>query len=896
MSNPFGLRGNRILFLNAIAIGLWIAGSLGVFRSFNGWVYDYFMELRSKHNPAPEKVFLLTLDSASDASNADYLARLTRALDASGARFIAFNFMPSMERAFYEKIGKHDGLLFGRNISPDAENGALFLPGPLPAELDGAGFIGGGICNPPNEYGIYRSQHSAFNTSEGFLPGFEVDIAGRLLGHADPMSSEPFLVDFRGGPKSLPGMSASRALSGGLVPELVRGKCVLVGTQSRAVEAGLSTPTAQGQETLTLLEYQGHALNTLLSRRHVGLVSRLAQFLPLMLVFNLSYLVYRMFSVSAGTWITMGLICSYSTSGALLFVFAGKFVPVPEWIVIQGFLLLALVRRRVVDLTAAFQHLLSQTTARLREKWWQVQMRAASPSWSLVAHMIDQTLDLKKLIFLEARPKKYQLKEIVALHCSFSDVLEKRRTYSRAPYTECIDAHGPIRVTDFFKDSTDLEEQYLSPLIIGGEILGFWAIEIDTLKAAMVPRFEGLLRDFSARISELLYHARKKDARTAMEALLGRKLLAEKTEEIYQNLNSALLLLQDRLDILGEMINRLDCGIIIYDVFGRMLQINDTMLNHLRKEDIAPFEMSALDLLLAISDYDISSGKQVLRKVIVEDAVISFNVELQNAGSSQYIMQVKPLTQAPHKGGNMGMDSKGQKTILFELLDMTDVTHLTDLKRQLTDRLFVQMYSDLAVVDLSSSMMNSLPVPVEHCRAMGNVIHERVSDTVTAIRECQQYLCIDAVSEDQDRFPVDPLPIVKAALNECSGAAEERRVTIKVIEPSHSTYTLASSEKLRFMIKTFLDVQIKDAIEDSVILVRLTFDESLVAFDFSNKGYGIPQDVLQEYIYGESDKISEEFANIQKAAKWVEGWGGMFEAVSEVGVGIHFTIQLARFM
>ena len=58
----------------------------------------------------------------------------------------------------------------------------------------------------------------------------------------------------------------------------------------------------------------------------------------------------------------------------------------------------------------------------------------------------------------------------------------------------------------------------------------------------------------------------------------------------------------------------------------------------------------------------------------------------------------------------------------------------------------------------------------------------------------------------------------------------------------------------------------------------------------------MPNEVLQESIYGENTDVSDEIAKIRNVANWIEDWGGTFEAVSGVGVGMHFTIRLSRFL
>ena len=110
------------------------------------------------------------------------------------------------------------------------------------------------------------------------------------------------------------------------------------------------------------------------------------------------------------------------------------------------------------------------------------------------------------------------------------------------------------------------------------------------------------------------------------------------------------------------------------------------------------------------------------------------------------------------------------------------------------------------------------------------------------------------------------------------------------------SYVLASAEKLRQMLSAILNLLCQDAADESTLLVRITEDVDVVAFDFSNMGFGIPNELLHEYLHGEQALASTDLQHLQSAVHWVEAWGGHLEGVSGVGVGMHFTVHLAKFI
>ena len=896
------LKPARTLLVLMIGLLVWAADSTGALALIETPVYDWFMRMRSQQNVAPAKVLLVYLDSGFEVGSADANVRLLEALQSGGAEEIVLTQIPSGAAAagFLEECRRTDNVVLAVPIeaSIDASAGGASYA-PLSHQYPDLPI--GAVHRPPHDRGVHRQQNMSFETPDGVVWSLEAVVAERMLGEEAILSmpvESTYRVDFRGAANSLPHISASDVLAGELIPELIQTRCVLVGWPLRPQDAGLSTPTTASNEPISLLEYQGHALNTLLNGRRITSFQtpfRLGLFL---LVVLFSYLIFRLLPVSAAFWLTLALIGVYSTVGLLLFTQGGVWILLPQLILAQALTFLLFLRSRVVDLTRAFQNLLGEASRRMHEKSWPIQNQDSTISWSLIAHMINQTLDLNRVIFFQTDCKKNLLIEGTALRCSFDDVVERRRNYDRKPYSDCVDANGPIRVTDFFQAGDPDEDQYLLPLKFAGELLGFWAFGINTFKASATPRFQVILLQYSARISELLYQVTKQERGGAADTLLGRRVLQDRTEQAYTNLSSAFTILSNQLDTLQHLIHRLDTAVVVYDIFGRLLQINDPMLDHLQGEEIPPFNMSALDLLLAISDVDVSKGRRILRKVIVDEIPTTLTIKLLSQPERLFAMQVKPISRVQDSSESDAALPTIHAAIVFELVDTTESTQFSEMKSALTQRFLVQMRRDFATVDLSASLLSSLQMPLEHCYRMGGVIQERVEQAVQTVSDCQQYLCDDTGSEGLERFPVDPMPVLESAIEEARRniAAEHRSVTIKLWEPGVTRYTLASTAELRFLFAAILDVLVKDAVEDSLVLVRFAGDENLVAIDFSNSGFGLPNQALQDYLFGEEVETTDELAKIKRAASWVLEWGGIFEASSDVGTGMHFTIHLARFI
>jgi len=71
------------------------------------------------------------------------------------------------------------------------------------------------------------------------------------------------------------------------------------------------------------------------------------------------------------------------------------------------------------------------------------------------------------------------------------------------------------------------------------------------------------------------------------------------------------------------------------------------------------------------------------------------------------------------------------------------------------------------------------------------------------LAECQQYLAVDADSDELERFPIDPKSPLQAAMEEAREPAQRRGVRFELEEPSFVSSVFASSSKLKDLFGAF---------------------------------------------------------------------------------------------
>jgi CHASE2 domain-containing sensor protein len=888
---------HRVAAAITFALAAWGLGRAGLLGPLDGPAYDRFMRFRASAVREPPAILLVEMEAAphpdEDAELADFLRQIQR----FGARHVLFNFLPSgPAEEFYREVARVGNVLlprFAASPEPAAPDRSLAAAG---AEPSAHQLTFGFLHAPPSTGGVYRSHLVRAEHGGALVPTIEALAAERLLERSLDFPDHEYLVDFRGGPGSLPNVRWERVRAGDLIPELVAEKCVLAGRKPSLPDQGLCTPTTAGSASMSFLEYQGHALNTLLLDRALSPLNALSRLAILVTLALLANLAYQWLPIQSASGVAVAGTALYLAVSLVLFTWAGVWLPFAEVLLSQGAILLINWRSRALQLAASLQRVITDAAGQLREGYWPIHCRVQPSSWPLIANMINQTLDLNKLIFLEADSGTGRCREILALHCSLEDIVERRRDYSRPPYSDAISSKGPVKVKKFLRTKNPEEEQYLSPLFFGGELLGFWAVGIDAGKAAAIPQFTGLLKDYSVRIGELLHQTRKEGEKEPWLRALKRKLESERTDETQQELGSTLGLIHERLATLDLLIHKLNSGIIVYDIFGRVLQINEVVLALLKKENLAPFDMTALDLILALSDFDISKSRRLLRRVIVENSPVSFPVVFRSAGAQRFLLHLRPLQDETVEDTGMAPRRIGSRSILCELVNTTSLTALHEMKSRLTGRLGLRLRNDLAALELSAFLLGSDDLASPERGRVARLVREKVRGTIDTLGECRQYLALESDQDEFERFPVDPKVPLRAAVDEVREAAQKRGVTLQVDEPNLMAFVFASSPKLKDLFGAILRVLCQDAADNTNVITRVAENEDVVVFDFLNMGFGIPNELLQSYVFGEQQLASEEFQKIKAAARWVQSWGGMLEAVSGVGVGIHFTIHLVKFL
>jgi CHASE2 domain-containing sensor protein/signal transduction histidine kinase len=879
----------------SVALGVWILHQAGWLAGWDGTFYDRVVSSTIRLREPKPRVLLVRI-SREDTWSENDANKTLDVLESLGAKTVVLDSVPpGASREFVQRLATLRNVVFGRQLRPAPDNPDILRLESWPAQVGEFQVPWGVVFLPPGIRGAHRWQQSCVQVGTNTLPTVE----SRAAGLAEPSSTrsaslDPFLVNFLGGPGKIPNISLSRVLAGELVAEMVKGKVVLVGASEEF--PGLATPVSSGAEPMSFLEFQGNAVQTLLDARPIRSLPWVLMLLLLAGLGIVSSLLYQRVDSLAGVRLLIGmlLVCALiATAGLVLF---NLWVPLGALVLAQGgqFALTLVFKTRMTN--AALNEMRLHALRQLKERLGPPDFLTSVEYWELLASMINQTLKTQRMVFLERMPGTQQLREAKAIDCTFDDVQQKERSLDAPMFGAALTlARGsPARLEGFFKPGPAQEDVYLCPLAIGGELLAIWVVGFDSSNAAAVPQLDTVLARLSQQMARLLHQRKYVDARLSFAARLKRWFSAEKGDQTSQELTRTGDALEQHYDTVEAVFNQGDTATLVYDPFGRVLKASEKALGLLQSENFAPTKGTAVELLLLLTRKDELQVRQLLRNVLLERSPTSLSVKLPSQRERQFLLRLHPLfsTKQPPSESDAGFASQG---LVCELIDTTSLSTLATLKALVAERLGVELRDHLAAIEMSAALLESDGLPPAERQAVLEVIHSKTEMCVGVITECQKYLGRDMEAKSTQCFPLDALEVLDGVCAQFTPKAAERHITLNRAQPRLMAQVLASTEELERLFTTVLELLLGDAAEDTPLTIRVTHASSLAIFQFSNCGFGIPNERLREILTSPEIPASKQFQVLREAAVRVRHWGGHLELWSEVGKGYSVTLELRQF-
>jgi CHASE2 domain-containing sensor protein len=890
----------RIVFGVTAALAVWICREQGLLSSLEARTYRWSTSVARSLSPHPSPLLLVEFAPEQVRSDeAEILPQLLKVLEELGAQAVVFDFLPHHVTAgFYHDAVRYTNVFFGRELVSVREEPGLLTLAPLPTAATGLPLQLGIVHLPPVTRGIHSRQFREFQLDGQRHPALEMVVAARYGAGALPMAGDTYLVDFRGGPGSLPRIEAQRILAGEGVPELIAQRIVLVGIGTYGRSPGLYTPTTRGQQSMSPLEYQGHALATLLTGRATREVGSGAAFLIFLLVASGSLFVYDWHRVPSLVWRALIPFVVCIAIATLITWTLHLWLPVAGMILVQLLAALLGFTHRAIATNRALDTIVFSLSSALRDRL-RTAGALAPDSWSHAVSMLQQTLDLTRMVFLDRIEGQYHVREVYAFNCSLADIDERRRDYRRTPYSTALEMREPIHLAHekrpYLKNAQPGEEQYLVPLIFENHMYGFWAFSIDRARAAAIPNFVSVIRAYAEQVGKLLFLRQQETGEQAGTVWRQRLLKGRQREESYKALDTIVNRLEGRLTQLETLLRDLHTATMVYDLFGRPLEINVRMQELLKAETLVLQDLTIVEVIAKLTHKDVDSARHVLRKIIIDGHEVSLPVTL-SGGRDHYVLNIRPLRLREGRDLRDEPTPFGVSGVVCELVDRTSLMRRHELKTEVIDRIAMQLRNDLAAIEFSSSLLQDGHLLEANRALVFETLRTKMQQAIDLIGECQHYLTNDVYRETVDRFPVNVQDALATVLGALQPLAEERGLKLAVSQPQLMSAVFAAPAKIEQVLSALLTVMLRDAIDQTTVRIEAIENDTEVVYHFSNVGFGLPNERFQEYLSGQEHLVAEDLKGLREAIQWVKEWDGFLDADSHIGTGIRATLRLRRFL
>lgn len=875
-----------------VALVVWILQQAGWLAGWDEMFYDRLLSWTARWREPKANLLLLRIAREHEFTDEEAIKTLDT-LTSLGAKGIVFNFVPTRNsREFFQRAADLKRVVFGRALRPVPEDPDVLRIEPWPEAARDLELQWGVVFAPPSRKGVRRFHQTHVTVGTNSLSTLECRAAA-MFGPVSAWRSVHgrYLIDFMGGPGTVPNVSLARVLGGDVIPDMVRDKIVLIGWDDGFL--GVETPVCWGAETMTFLEFQANALQTLLDGTPIQVLPA-AQALSLLLALGvISALLYHRVSSVSGVRIAFGMLLVCMLVGVASVGYFDLWLPVGGLVAAQTaqFGLTLVIKSRMTQF--ALNEMRLRALNEIEERLGTQKARLTAEFFDYVAQVVGRTIDADEMVLFERVTGSKKLRELKAFNCTFDDVQEKNRSLEAPLFARAIANGRPMRVSGFFKVKQVQKDEYLCPLIFGSEVVGMWAVAINPAKAAAIRNFSGVLMKFSEEVARLLFQAKRAAAPVSVFGRVKAWLSPSREDPVYHELRTTADSLEKYHDVLDTVFSQISTATIVYDFFGCVLKANEPAVTLLRDENFVPARGTAVDFLRLVTGKDDSQVRNLIRIVLFEGSPVSMSVRLVSQGDREFLLRIYPLRE--RKQTRLGPEVMSVQGMVCELVETTSLTTLSSLKGVVADRLGVDMRNHLAAIKISATLLEEDSVPPEERRSLLEVILRKTDICVGVLRECQKYLGQNIDAEALRCFPVEALQLLQQACNEFAQKAAERRVSFKVERPQIMVQVLASPPQLAKIFSAILRLLVSDAAENTTLTIEVEDALTTAQFRFSNCGFGIPNERLQEILASAELPASEEFQVLREAAVWVRSWGGAFEVVSDVGKGYVVNLRLRQF-
>lgn len=714
-------------------------------------------------------------------------------------------------------------------------------------------------------------------------------------GHATAPDSG-LAPNYRFPPAAIPSLSLQRAISEGILPSLVQHKVILIGyAHDENLRALPWLGSAQG---ISPLRQDALQVDSLLQQNGIQSAPWPSRILSVGLLAAVLLLLWQR---SAFKFAILQLIATVLISSVIAIAVlarANYWLPLAEILLIATSTFCCVFYAKMQADDKKLRMLISNTSGKLHKLSLPPAIFQTPDHWQFILRLIDQTLHAKRVILLEKIPGQHHLQEVHGVHEAGAQAAphglrEMRRDARRAPYSTAWHSKSLCEVENFLQPTAGnaQEKQYVLPLLLNGELLGFLALGVAAEESDYFDNHAASLTPIADQVAKLLYQRQLWLSQQSQPR--WQRWLQDSNHLAYQKLTQAVSMMEQRLALLEHSFAQGTHAAIVYDLFGRILLANRHMQQRMAHSSIGLQNLNASHFLARLSGKNLAEVRGAMQELILRHNSFTWPVSLPELVDEHLLVRVSVLKASETLEEQVQpFDLAG---ILVEVMDVSEMMVSVDAHAEIRQQAAHHLHEDLQNLPaMLRALSNEKIAPAIFQRVVGAL--QAKAESIAAITTKSRLLL-----ENENRnacYPLDVTGLLQKVALEANlqTALTQKNVQLNYRFHADPAHAFGVPKELKFCLQAIVQLLLLDASSDSCILVASCDDSQYLSLRFSNEGYGISNQKLQTSLHDAAARAqTPAYAQAFEACGIVASWGGSLSFSSAIGAGTKAHLQLAAF-
>ncbi|MGM0416167.1 MAG: hypothetical protein ACQEQK_04360 [Thermodesulfobacteriota bacterium] len=675
-------------------------------------------------------------------------------------------------------------------------------------------------------------------------------------------------INFFPASAALPHITFEDILKERIIGDVIKDRHVVAGPGKSLVTGTIYTPRAPDGAGMSTTSLVGYALQTQLHNNPILTPAWPAQLGILLFLGVIGIVIFQYFDFRLSVIATIAGMTGLLLGAWLLFSFSSCKIPVTAALILQLLLFTTIFVDRFLRAEHRARSVWLRLHLELERKMDVPRFTESDQHWQQLMNMLNQTLSTTRSLFFELSPRSKHLREIASYECSYEDIHEQRRDIERSPYKDALDNKAPIEVEGFLRPLEDEraaeEKQYLVPLQYGDIVYGFWTFGINPQLGFNLERIIGLTAEFADQISHLLHNRylfQKEQAQN--QSMWSRFLHLEAHTSSINQVQTSIEHFERRQHLLEQVMKQQRTATAAYDLFGQIIEINDSMEQILRLRGISPFSTTTTDLILSLTQMPMGRVQQKLRYVVINHETMNLTILPCEDDPRAYPLQIQALSVAEQKSTTDEVVPFNTYGVLLQIPESYTSEEEGDPANEAISEV-KRIREGLSELKGPESQINALLSSLNHLKTL--LLHNKSKDS--GIRIARVIETIDAIiAKERTTLSKNDLHL-----------RNRRRINAKQkLKPIN--------DMERFLAALFRQT-IADAYRGSDIKLTLQSSADGFIIGLRSRGYGLPQDELHELLHTPTIQRSPDWEAIYYLRIQLEKIGGDMRARSALSKGI----------